>query len=147
MYVLSHDVSIYYMMELWTSLQVSILHPKHHSSWTGLPFLLGYLFIARRFFINDVTAFVIFILHLELSSLVLWNKFYPSLLVGNFLQVKYICMARKFWIRGSSRVEIFIFLINWGIFFESWNLYLQLLPSSFLLLWVEILLLPRVYRK
>ena len=41
---------------LWTSLQVSILHPRHHSSWTGalLPFLLGYFFIAGRFCINDV---------------------------------------------------------------------------------------------
>ena len=35
------------------------------------------------------------------------------------------------WIKGSSRVESFIFLIAWGIFFESWNIYLQLLPSSF----------------
>ena len=54
-----HDVSIYCMMELWTSLHVSILHPRHHSSWTGLPFLLGYFFIAGRFCINDVAAFVI----------------------------------------------------------------------------------------
>ena len=37
----SHDLSIYCMMELWASLQVSILHPRHNSSWTGLPFLLG----------------------------------------------------------------------------------------------------------
>ena len=34
-------------------------------------------------------------------------------------------------IRGSSRIEFFIFLIAWGIFFESWNLDLQLLPSYF----------------
>ena len=42
---------------LQTSLQVSIPHPRHHSSWTGalLPFLLGYFFIARRLCINDVT--------------------------------------------------------------------------------------------
>ena len=35
---------------LWTSLQVSIPHPRHHSSWTGtlLPFLLGYFFIAWK---------------------------------------------------------------------------------------------------
>ena len=40
---------------LRTSLQVSILHPRHHSSWAGilLPFLLGY-FIAGRLYINDV---------------------------------------------------------------------------------------------
>ena len=42
---------------LWTSLQVSMLHPRHHSSWTStlLPFLLGYFFIAGRLCINDVT--------------------------------------------------------------------------------------------
>ena len=41
---------------LRTSLQVSIPHPRHHSSWTGtlLPFLLGYFFIAGRLCINDV---------------------------------------------------------------------------------------------
>ena len=52
------------------------------------------------------------------------------------------------WIRGSSWVESFIFLIAWAIFFESWELDLQLLPSSLLLLWVDIFLmciLPRVY--
>ena len=34
------------------------------------------------------------------------------------------------WIRGSSRIESFIFLIAWRIFFGSWELDLQLLPSS-----------------
>ena len=34
------------------------------------------------------------------------------------------------WIRGSSRIDFFIFLISWGIFFEWWELDLQLLPSS-----------------
>ena len=34
------------------------------------------------------------------------------------------------WIRGSSRIEFFVFLIAWGIFFEWWELDLQLLPSS-----------------
>ena len=38
------------------------------------------------------------------------------------------------WIRGSSRIEFFIFLISWGILFEWWELDLQLLPSSFSLL-------------
>ena len=38
------------------------------------------------------------------------------------------------WIRGSSRIEFFIFLITWGIFFEWWELDLQFLPSSFSLL-------------
>ena len=43
------------------------------------------------------------------------------------------------WIRGSSRIEFFIFLITWGIFFEWWELYLQLLPyySSLLMSWAE----------
>ena len=57
--LVSHDVSIYCMMELRTSLHVSILHPRHHSSWMGLPFLLGYFFIIGRLCINDVIAFVI----------------------------------------------------------------------------------------
>ena len=48
------------------------------------------------------------------------------------------------WIRVSSIIESFIFLIAWGIFFGWWELYLQFLPSSLLLLWVELLLLPRV---
>ena len=43
------------------------------------------------------------------------------------------------WIRGSSRIEYFIFLIAWGIFFEWWELDLLLL-----FLWVELLLLLRV---
>ena len=34
-------------------------------------------------------------------------------------------------IRFSLRIEFFIFLIAWGIFFEWWELDLQLLPSSF----------------
>ena len=34
------------------------------------------------------------------------------------------------WIRGSSSIEFFIFLIAWGIFFEWWELDLQFLPSS-----------------
>ena len=56
------------------------------------------------------------------------------------------------WIRGSSRVESFVFLIVWGIFFGWWELDGEslILPSSFLLLWVENLLmcaLPGVFLK
>ena len=106
---------------LRTSLQVLMLHSRHHSSWasTLLPFLLGFLFIAGRFFINDVTQlcyitalclrsllwkYCHIILHLgfflELSSLVLRNKSHPYFLVGDcmryFLQVKCIsCMVRN----------------------------------------------------
>jgi len=41
---------------LQTSLQVSIPHPRNHSSWTGTlhPFPLGYFFIAGRLYINYV---------------------------------------------------------------------------------------------
>ena len=101
---------------LQTSLQVLILHPRHHSSTgTLVPFLLGYFFITRRLCINDVaqqcritTLCLIFLLFLKvfsyyssswiLSSLVLRNKSTPSFLVGNctrsFLQVKCIsCMV------------------------------------------------------
>ena len=52
-FLVSHDVSIYCMMELRNFLYRSILHPRHHSSWTGLSFVVG------RFCINDVTAFII----------------------------------------------------------------------------------------
>ena len=87
--LVSHDVSIYCMMELRTSLHVSILHSRHHSSWTGLPFILGYFFMDGRFCINDVAAFVILFfilgLFLELSSLVLRNKSHSSLLVGDYV--------------------------------------------------------------
>ena len=38
--LVSHNVSIYCMMELWTFLHVLILHPRHHSSWTVFPFFL-----------------------------------------------------------------------------------------------------------
>ena len=123
--LVSHDVSIYCMLDLanqlQTSLQVSIPHPRHHSSWTStlLPFLLGYFFIAGRICINDVTQqclittmclrYILWkyrhiILHLgfflELSSLVLRNKSHPSWLVRDctwsFLQVKCIsCMVRN----------------------------------------------------
>ena len=74
----SRDVSIYCMMELRTSLHVSILHPRHHSSWTrilhSLKVLHQWCHCIRHI-----------ILHLELSSLVLRNKSHPSLLVGNYV--------------------------------------------------------------
>ena len=49
---------------------------------------------------------------------------YSSFMKSSFL----IQMIR--WIRGSLRIEFFTFLIAWGIFFEWWELDLQLLPSS-----------------
>ena len=63
--LVSHDVSIYYMLDpvdrygryYGLPFRSSIPHPRHHSSWTGtlLPFLLGYFFIAGRLCISDVT--------------------------------------------------------------------------------------------
>ena len=79
-YLVSHDVSIYCMMELRTSLHVLILHPRHHSSWTDLPFLLGI------FCTNDVVVFIILFFIFELSSLVLRNKSHSSLLVGDYVR-------------------------------------------------------------
>ena len=64
-----------------------------------------------------------------------------SFMVASFL----IQMIRR--IRSSSRVEFFIFLIAWGIFFGWRDLDLQLLPSSLLFLWFKLLLLPKVYWK
>ena len=60
-YLVSHDVFIYCMMELRTSFQVSILHPRHHFS------------------------FWIIRVNLELSSLVLQNKSHSSLLAGDYV--------------------------------------------------------------
>ena len=90
---------------------------------------------------NWILIFICFMgrLILELS-----DSSSSSFIIASFL----IQMLR--WIRCSSRFEFFIFLIAWGIFFELWNLYLQLLPSSFLLLWFEHLLvcaLPGVFLK
>ena len=78
--LVSHDVSIYCMMELRTSLYVSIRYPRHHSSWADLPFLHG------RFCTNDVAVFIILFFIFELSSLVLRNKSHSSLLVGNYVR-------------------------------------------------------------
>ena len=78
-FLVSHDVSIFYMMELRTSLHVSILHPRHHSSWTDIPFLLG------RFYSNDVTVFIILFFIFELSSLFLHNKSHSSLFASDYV--------------------------------------------------------------
>ena len=44
---------------LRTSLQISMLHPRHHSFWIGLLYILGCFFIAGRFCVDDVTTFII----------------------------------------------------------------------------------------
>ena len=70
----------------------------------------------------------------------------PSASSSSLFIIESFLIQRLIWIRGSSRVEFFVFLIAWGIF-GQWELDLQLLPYSLLLLWVELLLLPKVYLK
>ena len=83
----------FHLLHDGTFLHVSILHPRHHSSWTDIPFVLG------RFCINDVAAFVIlfFILKcLTCSSKQVSSFFYCRwLCMRSFLQVKCICMVRN----------------------------------------------------
>ena len=81
--LVSHDVSIYCMMELRNSLHVLILHPRHHSPWTGLLFILGYH--SWKVLHQWCPCIRHIILDLELSSLVLQNKSHPSLLVYDYV--------------------------------------------------------------
>ena len=69
----------------------------------------------------EYLSFICFVGRLHLDHSALSSS---SFMKSSFL----IQMIR--WIRGSSRIEFFIFLINWGIFFELWELDLQLIPSS-----------------
>ena len=69
------------MMELQTSLQVSILHPRHHSSSAGL---LGYFFIVGIFCINDVAAFILLFFILNCRHLFFGTSLHSSLLVGDY---------------------------------------------------------------
>ena len=83
----------------------------------------------------------------DLYLFVSWVDSFLSLHLHHILHSSSFLIQMLRWIRGSSRIEFFIFLITWGIFFGWWELDLQLLPSSFLLLLVELLLvcaLPRV---
>ena len=54
---------------------------------------------------------------------------HSALTSSSFMKSSFLIQMIR-WIRGSSRIEFFIFLIIWGIFFEWWELDLQLLPSS-----------------
>ena len=89
----------------------------------------------------QIIIFICFMGRLLLKSLASSSS---SFIITSFLIQKLI------WIRVSSRVEIFTFPISWGIFFRWWELDLQLLPYSFLLLQVEHLLvcaLPGIFLK
>ena len=57
----------------------------HHSSWTGLPFLLSYFFMAGRFCINDFIAFIIIFFVLKFRHLFFRTSLHSSLLVGNYV--------------------------------------------------------------
>ena len=93
----SHDVSIYCMMELWTSLPVSILRFDIILLKLVFPFFM----VDGRFYINDVTTLIILFFVFEISSLVLQNKssfFFACrwLCMRSFLQVKWNCMVITF---------------------------------------------------
>ena len=77
----SHDVSIHYMMELWTSLHVSIQCPDIILLELVFPFFLE----ARRFCINDVTALVILFFILKCRHLFFGTSLHSSLLVGDYV--------------------------------------------------------------
>ena len=68
---------------------------------------------------NCILVFVYFVGRLLLSSS-----------SSSFITTSFLIQMRR-WIRGSSRIESFIFLIAWGIFFEWWELDLQLLLFSY----------------
>ena len=77
--LVSNNVSIHWMMELWTSLHVLILYLRHHYSWTSLPFLLG------RFCINDVVVLVILFSSLNYRHLFFETSLHSSLIVGDYV--------------------------------------------------------------
>ena len=49
---------------------------------------------------------------------------------SSFITTSFLIQMLR-WIRGYSRIESFIFIITWGIFFESWELDLELLLFSY----------------
>ena len=80
-FFISHDVSIYCMMELWTSLQVLILRPDIILLELVFPFFL----VARRFCINDVTTLIILFFILKCRHLLFGTSLNSSLLVGDYV--------------------------------------------------------------
>ena len=65
-----------------------------------------------------------------LSLFVFVGRLLSTLSSSSFIKALFLIQMLR-WIRGSSRVDIFIFLIGWGIFFGWWELNIQLLPSSY----------------
>ena len=70
---------------------------------------------------NWILIFICFMGILLLESSALSSS---SFMIASFL------IQTLRWIRSSSRVEIFIFVIDWGIFFGRWELDLQRRASS-----------------
>ena len=81
--------------------------------------------------VNAILIFICFVGRLLLEP--------SSSSSSSFITTSFLIQMLR-WIRGSSRVESFVFLIAWGIFFESWALDIQLLPYSLLLVWVSFIL-------
>ena len=59
--------------------------PWHHSSWTNLPFLLSYFFMAGRFCINDVTTCHIILCLWTVVPCSSKLSLHSSLLVGDYV--------------------------------------------------------------
>ena len=72
---------------------------------------------------NEILIFICFVGRLLLD---------PSASSSYSFMTSSFLIQMLIWIRCSSRVESFIFLITWGIFFESWEIELQLISSSLL---------------
>ena len=119
---------------LQTSLQVSIPHPRHHSSWTCtlLPFLLGYFVIDGRLCINDITQQC----HLTRVCLRPLSLF-GSLIILFFIldnsssSVFFIFLWSSFFLYGSFR---FIFMyFYWS---ESWTVITCSSEQAFILIFL-----------
>ena len=70
----------------------------------------------------------------QLNTYLLFVSWVESILIillssSSFMKSSFLIQMIR-WIRGSSRIEFFIFLIAWGIFFEWWELDIQFLPYS-----------------
>ena len=91
------------MLRILPCIPQTSLHPRHHSSWTGtlLPFLLGYLFIPGRFYINDL-AQQCYITALCLRPL----YFFESIIILLFI-LYYFSNCRHLFF-GTSLILIFL---------------------------------------
>ena len=139
-FLVSQDVSIYYMLDLAdplrTSLQVLILYPRHYSSWTGtlLPFLLGYFFIVGRICINDVTQ------QCHITRVCLRNlNFIRSLFILFFILDYFSCprwyssleVDLPFTLYSSKSLSFAMVSLNWEASGSSYKL-------SLLVLWNDL---------